>query len=1051
VVSADFARSGFQSLAVTNRLNNNLKVYLATGSAAFGPAFTYPTCLRPTAAVSLDVDGDGYPDIAVVCPTSNTLDIFLNQGAASPGSFNSAIPFTVTNPVALASGKFSITATSGLAVVSGTGGVAIFQNVGGSLVVTTASVSGTLTGVTAADFNHDGKLDLAISDSANNNVHVLLNNGTGNFTLAGNYGTGGTSPSGIVSADFNHDGNMDVATSNAGSNNVTILLGSASGTLTAQTPVSAGTNPVALVTTDVNSDGNPDLVAFDNVTASTGAYSVLLGNGDGTLQTAQTVTQTNTHGSIATVSDFNRDGKPDVADAQSSVNTVAVRLNNTLPTVYPYGRSFSSVNAVSTANGNMADSITAADFNQDGYPDIAVSYLADNAVRVMLNNGSGFSTAATYSVGKQPYSVVSGDLNGDGYADLVTANTGDNTVSVLLNNGNGGNGTFAAATSYTVGKQPYGVAIGDINHDGYPDLVVANNGSDTVSILLGSANGTFTPSATTLATCANPYGIALGDFQHNGYPSVAVTCYSANELEVFPNNGNGTFGSPFITATDKNPGPIVVADFNRDSKLDIVVGNTIANNIYFFAGNGDNTFKPGVMSPSLNFPSSIAAADINGDGILDIVGVAPNYNSVIVTLGVGDGTFGTFQQRAAGQFSAVKQPWGVALADFNQDGKIDIVTANTYNQVNIASPAYQARYLAQYPAIPGGHPSVDLLYNQSGAFISVTANPASPLPFNNSGTTITATVQPSYSGVTPTGSVLFEDATGAPLGTGAYPLSGGSVSIPTGRLGSGQYQFTTLYSGDANYQPTTLSGNAVTVVVTGTPVTLTVTPASVSYANSFTVTATVAGSSPVPAGTVTVYGTNSGGTTFTLGTITLAGGTGTGTYNAVGPNLNVGTYQIYGYYNSSNGYPPGSSANQTLTVTGEPTTLALSCGFGLLSVPCTATVTASTTNTPVPAGNIVNFTVNGGSPTTETIGANGQANFSFNEIVGTFTVVATFPQQSNYLASSNSTSGGCIIICLFQGTPFSTLDSFTGLQGGFPGARANAFRNRNRYQPFSIF
>ena len=199
-----------------------------------------------------------------------------------------------------------------------------------------------------------------------------------------------------------------------------------------------------------------------------------------------------------------------------------------------------------------------------------------------------------------------------------------------------------------------------------------------------------------------------------------------------------------------------MGDFNRDGKLDIVVGNTTANDIYFFAGAGNNTFGAGVESPSLNFPDSIAAGDFNGDGILDIVGVAPNFNAVDLTLGVGDGSFGTFPQRSAGEFPATKQPWAVAVGDFNNDGQLDIVTANTYHPVNIASPAYQARYLAEYPAIPAGNPSIDILTNASAA------RSTSPLlriaaPVDNTDVTVQANVQPAYSGGTPTGSVIFEN------------------------------------------------------------------------------------------------------------------------------------------------------------------------------------------------------------------------------------------------------------------------------------------------------
>ena len=1032
VAAADFNRSGWIGMVVTDsgvyHGTSQISVFVGNGRNTYAGAATYNVCADPTAVLASDLNHDGYPDIVVACTRSATIDVLLNDGT---GAFGTPASYPLSGqPVALVAGDFVGNGNIDVAAANTNGNVSILLNTTGDGTFSASHVTlgGSLTGIAAGDFKKDGHLDLAVSDSSNNTVHVLTNNGSGTFVEYGTYTTGsGTNPSSIVAADFNQDGNMDVATSNAGTNTATILLGNGTGALAIQAAQPTGTDPIALATTDVNSDGYPDLVAFDELSGSTGAVAVLLGNGDGTLQVAQTTNQAFLPGTQPAVADFNRDGKPDIALTQQGNQLASVMLNNTLPTQYPDGRSFAAAHSLINGYGNFADSVAVGDFNKDGRLDIAVSYLQDNSVRVLLNNGSGasnFNTAMTYAVGTQPYSVASGDLNGDGYPDLVTANTTLNsktgTISVLLNNGTAGNGTFASAVNYTVGWQPYQVAIGDLNGDGYPDLAVTNNGDNTVSILFGSKTGAFTVQPATLATCANPYGVAIGDFEHNGFPSVAVTCYSAAQLEVFPNNGNGTFGAPFITATNANPSSLVIGDFNRDGKLDIVVGNASANNVSFFAGKGNNTFAANVTSPSLNFPDSIVAGDFNGDGILDIAGVAPNYNSVEVTLGVGDGTFGTFQQRAAGEFTAKTQPWALAAGDFNNDGQLDIVTANTYHQVNIASPAYQSRYLAEYPANPSGNPSIDVLTNASAARIGLTTSPSSPVPYDNTGVTIQANVQPAYSGITPTGSVIFENATGAVLGSGPYALTGGTVSAGAGRLGSGQYLFTTLYSGDSNYQPATGSGSTFTVTVSGTPVTLTLSPSSVAYGNTFTVTATVTGTTGLgyPTGTVAIDSS----TGATLGTVTLTNSganntTGTVTFTATAPNFNVGTYEIYGLYTPSTGnYQAGSSSNVMLTVTAEPTSTTINCTTGLFGGQCTARVTVTATGAPVPAGYIVDFTNNGGAPTAETIGANGQASYNFGAFLGTFTVAATFPAQGNYLSSNASQTFFCVL-CLVRSNP----------------------------------
>lgn len=1048
VATADFALSGFKSLVVADKNNNNIKVFLGTGTNTFNTGFTFAACRGPVAVATADFNQDGYPDIAVACPTVNTVDVFINQGAAAPGQFYGGVPYSVTDPVAMVAGNFITGSAPGLAVASGNGGVTVFINQAGTLVTKSASAIGNLSGITAGDFNHDGSLDVAVSDYGSSQVHILTNDGSGNLTETSSYAVG-SFPTGIVSADFNRDGSLDLAVSNSGTNSVTILLGSATGTFTpVNNPQSAGIDPIGLVVTDVNNDGNPDVVTFDAQNASSasqGAFAVLLGNGDGTLQTPQITNLAAVPGMQAAVGDFNRDGKPDLAYTSASTNQVSIALNNTLPTAYPSARSFTAYADQPAAKGNMADGIVAADFNKDGLLDIAVTYLQDNAVRVMLNNGGGFGAAQTYAVGYQPYFVASGDINGDGYPDLVVSNTTTNnkvgSISVLLNNRNG---TFAQAVSYPTGWLPYQVAVGDLNGDGYADVVVAEYGASTAQIFWGSKSGTLTEGPG-LPTGINPIGVAIADFAHNGQPDVVVTCYENSQVYVFPNEGNGTFGTPGIYTGGLKPASIVTGDFNRDGKLDMVVGNTIGNDVSFYAGNGDGTFQQGVISPSLNFPIGMSAADMNGDGILDIVGTAPNYNSIVVTLGKGDGTFGTQSQRLP--FPAYHQPWAIAVGDFNNDGQPDVVTANTYNQVNLNVPAYINMYSTKYPPVTGGVPSVDLLLNASAASLFLTANPTN-LAAQNTGTTLTATVQAALSGPTATGSVIFENSSGAPLGTGPYPLISGTATYSTGQLGSGQYLFTTLYSGDANYQPATASGAGFAVTVAGTPVTLTLSSNSAVYGSTITASVSVQGSNGIaPQGTVYIDGAGSALPAITLG----ANGTGTETVSVTRTAFNVGTYQLYAYYVPNNGssYQPGTSSSQPFTVTSEPTSATLNCSAGLFTTTCSATITNPNTGAAIYPGRVA-F---GGGPAgnqNNPVNANGVATYIVNSGFGGFTVTAQFPAQGNFQASNVATYNViCIIICGLDrrhGGPFHTLNSLTGIPG-----RSGLQPARNKRMPLPLF
>jgi hypothetical protein len=285
----------------------------------------------------------------------------------------------------------------------------------------------------------------------------------------------------------------------------------------------------------------------------------------------------------------------------------------------------------------------------------------------------GFHPAVTYPVGKGPRATAVADFNGDGVLDLVVANQDSNTISVLLG---AGDGTFQKPVDFEAGKGPFYVAAGDLNGDGKLDLVVANSADNTVSVLLGNGDGTFQKSRAWPAG-HSPHAVILADFNGDGKLDIAVVNAGkvADEkngsVSVLLGKGDGTFDDALHFETGLYSCHLAVADINGNGKLDLAVANHYSNTISVLLGNGDGTFRAAVNFPAGDGPHQVAVADVSGDGKLDLAVANHSSNTISVLLGNGDGTF-----QPAMSYPTGKQPAAVAAADFNGDGIIDLVVAN---------------------------------------------------------------------------------------------------------------------------------------------------------------------------------------------------------------------------------------------------------------------------------------------------------------------------------------------------------------------------------------
>jgi hypothetical protein len=339
--------------------------------------------------------------------------------------------------------------------------------------------------IAIGDFNSDGHQDLAVANSSMvqtggsaGSISILFGVGNGTFQAPVNLASPGA-PFGIVAADFNHDGILDLATADLTTNTVTIRLGNGSGgmgdgTFGAPQAFPAGSGPWNLVAVDLDGDGNLDLAVSNNT--GTAAVSWLQGLGNGAFGAPQSALLSNLpNGLLAT--DLDGDGRPDLVVSVPSSHAIAILHNNG-------GLSFAG--PVYVPAGSTPVSVSTADWDQDGIPDLVVTN--GNSGNVQFLHGLGnatFSPPVSLGGGNVGWSAPL-DANGDGLPDIVFGQTSDlvpTSVGLLLGDGHGG---FSGPTWFPVGTNPLMIAVGDFDGNGKPDLAVANYRNNYISILDGA-------------------------------------------------------------------------------------------------------------------------------------------------------------------------------------------------------------------------------------------------------------------------------------------------------------------------------------------------------------------------------------------------------------------------------------------------------------------------------------------------------------------------------------------------------------------------------------
>lgn len=568
-----------------------------------------------------DMNGDGAPDLVTSSSNYHNITLVLGNG---DGTFGSPVSYALGDP-------------------------AYYSPVS----------------VAVGDLNNDGYDDVATANRNRDSVSVLLAQGDGTLQPAVVY-PAGNEPKDVTFGDLDGDQILDLIAVNYEDTHLTIMHGNGDGTFGEAESPPVPNHCTSATICDLNDDNRMDL-AF-----SSGHYHdevhqvpILLANGDGTFQ--QSFTGTPYESSQVIAGDFNSDNQPDLV-IQSNVLSL-------LP-----GKSDGSFMAAETLDivswsGPIAVALADLDGNQN--LDLVVANNFDNNAWIFLGNGDGtFQSEHQYWMGSNPVALDLADFNGDGNQDMAMAGWSHSAVRgyVTVRLGNG-NGHFQQPSHYLDVNRTYSLASGDLDGDGDLDLAVSCRFPDLydrISILVGQGDGTFSVGSSYILLPDTPEDLALGDIDGDGHPDLVVVTLDEGTFLML-GNGDNTFQSAINLG--HNGHATAIGDLNSDGNPDLVVGNADrpegGTGATVLLGKGDGTFFDAVSYPAPGFAMSIVLEDINADGSLDIV-MGTNYSNVSILPGNGDGTF----QNATG-YGIGEDALSVALGDLDNDGLPDLAAATT--------------------------------------------------------------------------------------------------------------------------------------------------------------------------------------------------------------------------------------------------------------------------------------------------------------------------------------------------------------------------------------
>ncbi len=469
-------------------------------------------------------------------------------------------------------------------------------------------------------------------------------------------------PHGIAVADFDGDGRADVATANFFASNVSVSLQlpgaspGAPGALGVPSLLSpGGSQPIAIAAEDLQGDSEADLVW---VNFNGNSMVVRAGVGNGTFGAPQ-VFSTGPQPISLLLADLDGDGRQDAVVGNYGGDSVTVRL----------GTGAGGFGAASSfAAGPVVFFVAAGDVNRDGLLDVAVANATyDGAVTLLRGDGAGgFASSSTVAVGRGPTSVALGDLTHDGALDLVTTNFHTGDLSILAGDGHG---AFSTIGTPVVGRGPSHVVLRDFDGDANLDLAVANRGSDDVAVILGDGSGGAIATSRALAGPGAGFLVAA-DLDGDGKLDLGVTNTLASTVTRLRGDGAGHFESAGAHGAGSRPNSIVSVDCDGDGERDLVVANYGSDSVTILRGDGTGGFAPGESFETGTGPYTVAAADLDGDGRLDLVTANFLSKDVSILRGTAQGGF-----RPPVHVGVPGRPIFVVLGRIDGDSFVDAIVA----------------------------------------------------------------------------------------------------------------------------------------------------------------------------------------------------------------------------------------------------------------------------------------------------------------------------------------------------------------------------------------